>query len=55
MNPVFVILVLLCAVILWFLLSFVFYPFGRLLYRIWKEAIDEMNRDDKPKKKKRRK
>lgn len=47
MNPAFVILVLLGVVILWFLLSFAFMPFGRFLYRIWKDAIDEMNKDDK--------
>ena len=47
MNPAFVILVLLGTVVLWFLLSFVFYPFGRFLYRIWKDAIDEMNKEEK--------
>ena len=52
MNPAFVILVLLGTAALWFLLSFVFYPFGRFLYRIWKDAIDEMNREEKEKEKK---
>jgi hypothetical protein len=46
MNPVFFILVLLGAVILWLLLSFVFYPLGKLGYRLWKDAIDEINRKD---------
>ena len=46
MNPAFVILVLIGAGALWFLLSFVFYPLGRLIYRIWKEAIDEINKND---------
>ena len=45
MNPVFVFLVLVGAVILWFLLSALFYPFGRFLYRIWKDATDEINRE----------
>ena len=45
MNPVLIILIIIGAIILWFLLSFVFYPFGKLIYRIWKDAIDEMNRD----------
>lgn len=46
MNPVFIFLVLVGAVILWFLLSVLFYPFGRFLYRIWKDAVDEMNREE---------
>lgn len=52
MNPAFVILVLLGVVILWFLLSFAFIPFGRFLYQIWKDAIDEMNKDGKEEKEK---
>lgn len=47
MNPVFIFLVFLGAVILWFLMSFVFFPLGKLIYRIGKDAIDEMNRKDK--------
>ena len=31
---------------LWFLLSFVFFPLGKIIYRIGKDAIDEMNRED---------
>lgn len=50
MNPVFVILVILGAVLLWFLLSFVFFPLGKLIYRLWKDAVDEMNREDKKRK-----
>jgi len=52
MNPVFVFLVLVGAVILWFLLSALFYPFGRFLHRIWKDAADEINREDQNKEKK---
>lgn len=51
-NPVFVILVILGAILLWFLLSFVFYPLGRFLYLLWKDATDEMNREDKSKRRK---
>ena len=43
MNPVFVLIVIVSAVILWFLLSFAFKPIGRLFYRIWKDAVDKMN------------
>ena len=46
MNPVFVLLVILGAVIFWFLLSFIFYPFGKLIYRIFKDAVDEINRKE---------
>lgn len=46
MNPVFVFLVILGAVILWFLLSFIFYPLGKLIYRFYKDAVDEINRDE---------
>ena len=52
MNPVFVFLVILVAVLLCFLLSFVFNPLGRFLYRLWKDANDEMNREDKVEKEK---
>lgn len=46
MNPFLIILILTGAVILWFLLSFIFYPLGRFIYRIYKEAVDEINRED---------
>ena len=49
MNPVFFILIILGATILWLLLSFVFYPFGKMCYRIWKDAVDEINREDEHK------
>lgn len=50
MNPVLVFLIILAAIVLWFLLSFVFYPLGKLIYRIYKDAIDEMNRKEKEEK-----
>lgn len=50
MNPVFVILVILGAIILWFLLSFIFFPLGKLIYQIGKDAKDEMNREENNKK-----
>lgn len=51
MNPVFIFLVLLAAVALWFLCTFLFYPIGRFLCRLVKDAVDEMNRDEKKEKK----
>ena len=50
MNPALIILVLIMTVVLWFLLSFVFYPLGKMVYRIYKDAIDEMNRKDEDQK-----
>ena len=46
MNPVFIILVILAVIVLWFLLSFVFFPLGKIIYRIGKDEIDEMNREE---------
>lgn len=46
MNPVFVFLVIVSVVAVWFLLSFAFRPIGRFFYRIWKDAIDEINKND---------
>lgn len=42
MNPVFMLLVILIAILLWFLMSFAFKPLGKLFYRLWKDAVDEM-------------
>ena len=52
MNPAFVILVMLATVALWFLLSFVFYPLGKFIYRIGKDAVDEINREEENKEEK---
>ena len=52
MNPVLIILVILTAILLWFLLSFAFIPFGKLIYRVVKDAIDVMNKEDKDEKEK---
>lgn len=52
MNPVFVLLVILAAVVVWFLLSFAFKPIGRFFYRIWKDAVGEINKNDESEEKK---
>ena len=46
MNPVFIVIVIMVAVLMWFLLSFAFRPIGKLFYRLWKDAIDEINKED---------
>lgn len=43
MNPALLIILLIVLVVLWFLLSFLFRPMGKLTYRIYKDAVDEMN------------
>lgn len=47
MNPVFWLLVVLGAVVLWFFLAFVFYPLGKFLWRIGSDAMEELDRNDK--------
>lgn len=49
MNPVFIFLIIIALVALWFLLSFLFVPLGKLTHRVYKDAVDEMNREDKTK------
>lgn len=49
MNPVFVYIVILLAVLLWFLLSFAFKAVGELFYRIWKDAMDNMSDESESK------
>ncbi|WP_154517960.1 hypothetical protein [Velocimicrobium porci] len=52
MNPVFILLVILFMTLMWFLLSFVFFPLGQLLFYCWAKAKDEMNKNQKEKEKK---
>jgi len=47
MNPVFYILIILAVIVLWFLSSAIFVPLGKLVYRIWKDAVDEINKKGK--------
>ena len=51
MNPVFWLLVILGAVLLWFFASFIFYPLGMYFWRLWSDTLDNINRDDKENKK----
>ena len=41
--PVFYFLVILFAVFLWFILSFVYKPVGRFFYRLWHDAKEIMD------------
>lgn len=46
MNPVFWFLVILIAVVLWFLLTFVFYPLGKFLWKIGSDTKYELEKED---------
>ena len=46
MNPALLILIILILIVLWFLLSFLYKPIGKLIHGIWKDAIDIINEDD---------
>ena len=46
MNPALIILIVIASILLWFLLSFAFNPLGKLIYRIGKDAVDEMNKEE---------
>lgn len=46
MNPVFILLVLLGAFLVWILGSFLYVGIGNLVYKIGKEAVDEMNKGE---------
>lgn len=41
------ILLVLGVVALWFLLSCIYRPLGKFIYRIGKDAVDEINKDEK--------
>lgn len=47
MNPALLIIVFITLVVLWFLLSFLFRPMGKFTYRIYKDAVDEINKTEK--------
>lgn len=45
--PIFYILIILAAALLWLLLSFMFKPLGKLGHRLWKDAKDAIEEEDK--------
>ena len=46
MNPALLILVLLSLIVLWFLLSFMFKPLGKIIYGIWNDTVEIINEND---------
>ncbi|MEG1564208.1 MAG: hypothetical protein RR365_10850 [Bacteroides sp.] len=55
MNPIFVLIVIMVAIAVWFLLAFLYRPLGGMLFRIWKDSIDEIDGKNIPNKKEQRK
>lgn len=46
MNPVFGILVVAGLVVLWFIISFLFIPFGRMMLKKWNKTVEILNKQD---------
>lgn len=46
MNIVFYFIVILIAILLWALLSFIFIPLGKFLYKLIKDPVDIMMQDE---------
>ena len=49
--PVFYILVFIAAILLWFLLAFMFKPMGKLGHKVWQDAVDAINEEENENKK----
>ena len=45
MNPVFWLLIIIFAVILWFIISFVFIPLGSIALKKWNKTLEILNRE----------
>lgn len=46
MNPALGIIIIVTIILLWFLLAFLYKPIGKLFYRIYKDAMDEITKED---------
>lgn len=46
MNPIFWLLVIAALILLWFLLSFAFEGIGSIAAKLFKDAMDEINKDE---------
>ena len=45
MNPAFFILIFASAILSWFLLSFVFFPLGEFILKIWENTCNNINKE----------
>ncbi len=46
MNPIMLLIVILIAVAIWFLLAFMYKPLGKIVYRIWNDAVNEIKNNE---------
>lgn len=46
MNQIMLLIVVLIAVAIWFLLAFIYKPLGRIIFRIWNDAISEIKNNE---------
>lgn len=46
MNIIFWLIVAIVCALLWFLLAFMFRPLGRFIFRIWDDAVKEIQKKD---------
>jgi len=46
MNPAFAIIVVIVCIAVWFLASSLYKPIGKYVFKIGKDAIDELTTDD---------
>lgn len=47
MSPVLIILMLIAGFLLWLILSFLYKPLGRLFARLWSDADEAINYEEK--------
>ena len=45
MNPVFWLLIIVFAIILWFIISFVFIPLGTVVLKKWNKTLEILNKE----------
>lgn len=45
MNPVFWILAILLLILLWFIISFVFIPLGKVVLKKWNKTLEILNEE----------
>lgn len=47
MNPIMILFVLIFVILIWFLLSPVFEALGKVIYKVWNNARENMNKEEK--------
>lgn len=48
-HPVFVLAIILCVIVLWFLLSFAYKPVGRFVLKLWNDSVSEIKDNEEKK------